>query len=106
MTVAISIERFLGICYPLHLPPKNRKSWFYIVPVIILSVLVNLPKFFEAEIEWLKEYDEGNTSMVLNNTVGHSYEELPRHVPAYRPTDLRKDSNYIKGSNNNIDGWR
>ena len=77
MTTAISIERFLGICYPLHLPPHNRKSWFYILPVLLLSFILNIPKFFEGEIQWYPETDS------------HS-------VPAYLPTDLRKGSNYIK----------
>ena len=55
MTTAISIERFLGICYPLHLPPHNRKSWFYILPVLLLSFVLNVPKFLEGEIQWYQE---------------------------------------------------
>ena len=107
MTVAISTERFLGICYPLHLPPKNRKSWFYILPVLILSIVVNVPKFFEAEIEWLYN-DRGNETLLYNYTDTliilpsnmSSGEYHPHHIeewsPAYRPTELRKDSSYIK----------
>ena len=55
MTVAISIERFLGICYPLHLPPQNRKSWYYILPVLIFTLAINIPKFLEGEINWIDE---------------------------------------------------
>jgi len=96
MTMAISIERFLGICYPLHLPPHNRKSWFYILPVLLLSVVVNVPKFFEAEIEWL--YNGKWNRTVASNMSDESYQQhtIEEWVPAYKPTDLRKDSNYIK----------
>jgi len=97
MTMAISIERFLGICYPLHLPPHNRKSWFYILPVLVLSIVVNVPKFFEAEIEWLNE-GKWNVTVVAHNSSEESYHQhkIEEWVPAYRATDLRKDSNYIK----------
>jgi len=97
MTTAISIERFLGICYPLHLPPHNRKSWFYILPVLLLSFMLNIPKFLEGEIRWYPENDsfQGDD---LNQTSSDyvEEEEVSVSVPAYRPTELRKDSNYIK----------
>ena len=94
MTVAISIERFLGICYPLHLPPQNRKAWYYIVPVTLLSVIVNLPKFFEAEIEWLKD----DNSILMKEDDDYEMFNFTRFddIPIYKPTDLRLDSNYIK----------
>eukprot|EP00090_Calanus_glacialis_P018966 TRINITY_DN29289_c0_g1_i1.p1 TRINITY_DN29289_c0_g1~~TRINITY_DN29289_c0_g1_i1.p1 ORF type:complete len:381 (-),score=37.07 TRINITY_DN29289_c0_g1_i1:225-1367(-) len=97
MTMAISIERFLGICYPLHLPPHNRKSWFYILPVLVLSIVVNVPKFFEAEIDWLNNGKWNDTS-IANNMSEDSYHshQIEEWVPAYRATDLRKDSSYIK----------
>ena len=44
MTLAITIERYLGLCHPL-LNPQSRKAWFYVVPVVIFSVLLNVPKF-------------------------------------------------------------
>ena len=52
MTVSISIERYLGICYPSIGNRVDRKSWFYIIPVILLSVIFAIPRFFE-----LKLYD-------------------------------------------------
>jgi len=113
MTMAISIERFLGICYPLHLPPHNRKSWFYILPVLILSFVLNIPKFLEGKIHWYPEKSTGTQwyhEDELNHTedefdhyelnrTGLDYmfdEEVSVSVPAYLPTELRKNSNYIK----------
>ena len=106
MTVAISIERFLGICYPLHLPPQNRKAWYYIIPVTLLSILVNLPKFFEAHIEWLKEdvtiLKMNMSDISLLNLLSDSDEaNTPNgthydHIPILKATDIRTDSNYIK----------
>lgn len=55
MTFAISVERFFGICYPLKFPPHTRKSWYYILPVVLLSVIINIPKFLEGYIDWNEE---------------------------------------------------
>ena len=111
MTMAISIERFLGICYPLHLPPHNRKSWFYILPVLLLSFVLNIPKFLEGKIHWydedeLNHTDEDFNHYELNRTEmeDYVYDEDGSVIvsawdparPAYLPTELRKDSNYIK----------
>jgi len=72
MTFAISIERFLGICYPLKFPPHTRKAWYYILPVVLISILINIPRFFDAVISW----NEGS--------------------PSYQPSGLRMSVDYIK----------
>ena len=92
MTVAITIERFLGICYPLHLPPQNRKAWYYVLPVTLLSILLNLPKFLECEIDWVKD----DISVLFSPEEIYSNATRYEHHPIYRATDLRKNSNYIK----------
>ena len=92
MTVAISIERFPGICYPLHLPPQNRKAWYYVLPIFCLSVIVNLPKFFEAEIEWQQDDDV----LIMQLGDAFNYSRSDEYEPRYKPTDLRMNSNYIK----------
>merc|ERR1712106_456289 len=93
-TVAISMERFLGICYPLHLPPHNRKSWFYILPATLLAILVNVPKFLESEVIW---YYEGNAIENLKVQVGNvTVKDIPQWVPTYHVTALRRNSAYMK----------
>lgn len=72
MTFAISIERFLGICYPLKFPPHTRKSWYYILPVVFISLIINIPRFLDAVITWDEE------------------------APAYGPSKLRMSPDYIK----------
>ena len=55
MTVSISIERYLGICYPSIGSRVDRKSWFYIIPVVSLSVIFAMPRFFETRlVNWFK----------------------------------------------------
>ena len=96
MTVAISIERFLGICYPLHLPPQNRKAWYYVLPIFCLSILVNLPKFFEGKIQY-EEEDEGFMREIGMMAGGFNISAADAEsVPQVKPTELRLDSNYIK----------
>jgi len=92
MTVAISIERFLGICHPLHYPPHTRKSWFYILPVLVISLLVNIPKFLEAEIYW---EDDINAIEILRDE-NVTVIDIPKYIPNYRPTELRMDETYIE----------
>ena len=82
MTVAITIERYLGLCHPF-LPPTSRKAWFYVLPVAIIAVAMNIPKFLEIEHNW-----EDITSRDTNETV---------EVISYRSTSLRYKDNYYIG---------
>ena len=76
MTLAISIERYLGLCHPM-LPPSSRKAWFYIVPVVLVSFALNVPKFMEVELEIME--DENGTA-----------------VPYLASSDLRHNEHYVR----------
>ena len=39
LTVGISLERFLGICYPLKYPVRLRKARYFLVPVVLMALL-------------------------------------------------------------------
>ena len=82
MTVAITIERYLGLCHPF-LPHTSRKAWYYVVPVVIISVTMNVPKFLEIEHRW-----DPVTDPETNKTI---------EMIAYRSTLLRTQENYIVG---------
>ena len=46
LTVGISLERFLGICYPLRYPTRFRKTGYFMVPVIIMTLLDTVIKHY------------------------------------------------------------
>jgi len=52
MTVSISIERYLAIFHPFVYQKRKCISSlsFHIIPVIILAVLINIPKFLESKV--------------------------------------------------------
>ena len=43
MTMAISIERYLGVCHPQI--TEREKARLYILPVLIFTIIFNIPKF-------------------------------------------------------------
>ena len=61
----------LYITLIVQFPPHTRKSWYYIIPVVLLSILINIPRFLEGVVEW---DDEG---------------------PAYKPSNMRTSPNFI-----------
>ena len=46
-TTAISIERYLIVCRPFWTMSHNWSSKLYIIPILVLSIFYNIPRFFE-----------------------------------------------------------
>ena len=46
-TIAVSPERYLGICHPYM--KYSRSKWIYIVPVAIITIFYNIPRFLQFE---------------------------------------------------------
>lgn len=46
-TMALAAERFLTVCYPFWYRRGLLKPWKFILPVIIISIVFNFPRFFE-----------------------------------------------------------
>ncbi len=88
MTVAIAVERYIGLCRPMQRlsgrGPYSAK--FYIFPVLILSFLLNVPKFLESE------------TVVVEPTVGptpHGGAAFQEGFTKIKITELRMDPYYI-----------
>ena len=64
MTIGIAHERYRAIQYPMHHRQTRSSAKFrrkllakYVVVVILCATLINFPKFFEAELEWMCNYN-------------------------------------------------
>ena len=45
--VMVSVERFLTMCCPLM--SRRRNAWIYIIPIVLVAIGCNLPRFIEYE---------------------------------------------------------
>ena len=74
------------MCHPFYYRESNNGSSVtmravtYVIPVIMVSVALNIPKFFETEIIYVKEEQNNMTFTYVT----------------YDLTDLRKDPDYIR----------
>ena len=48
-TLAITIERYLTVCHPFFAVSHKWTVRYYVVPIVLFSVVYNMPKFFELE---------------------------------------------------------
>ncbi len=49
--MAVSIERYLTVC--LGYRPNKVQHLFYTAPILVLSLLFNIPRFFELQVEFV-----------------------------------------------------
>ena len=65
--------RYIAVCHPIlhrtmvHTHSISRRVLFYTLPVVALSVLVNITKFFETKVvsheRWILEADGTNVTL-------------------------------------------
>ena len=79
MTIAISAERYIGVCYPIHYSQVRRTTKSYILSVVAISLVYNFPRFLE------------RTFTVENGTFNDSYRDWAK-------TTLYKDIYHLWAS--------
>ena len=62
MTVAIAVERYLGVCRPFQRLSGSNSAKKFITLVGILAISLNIPKFFESETTY-RTNKENNTTV-------------------------------------------
>ena len=76
MTVALTVERYLAVCKPFLFRSLNVKNsailrlTLYVLPVTVVSLVVNIPKFLEMKV------------VLENNTIEADYSEASKD-PSY-----------------------
>ena len=78
-TTAISIERYLTVCRPFLTASHNWSAKRYIVPILIFSLLYNIPRFFELQPELRCIGNERRVNFTGNGSVF----EINTTTPAY-----------------------
>ena len=89
LLVALSIERYFAICRPMYHRARKLSVFYYIIPILILSICYSFPIFFEHEIV---PYDEELEKFHCQN----SNQKLLKNATIYllQQTDLKMNKSY------------
>jgi len=77
MTVSISVERYVAIFYPLVYKARSQGrscggsslSW-HIIPVLLISILINIPTFFSSQVDyWTEDHWNYDYMQQMNATM-------------------------------------
>jgi hypothetical protein len=68
-TVALTVERYISLCWPYLRYRFNIKAWYYIITVVTFSVLYNTPRFFEW-MTYTEAYERPCLSSLLEQGTG------------------------------------
>jgi hypothetical protein len=86
LTMGMTMERYMAVCRPLlyrslEVSYSSRvRVMTYFLPSMFFSILLNIPKFLEAQLVTITEQDDNN---------------LTQKVVIYNVTSLRLDPNYM-----------
>ena len=86
--VAVAVERFLTVCFPFQ-QCHMYHGLGYILPIVLFSIIYNIPKFFEIETVYLEHEEWGLDTNGTNSSTIIVY-------PWLNATALRRDPAYSK----------
>ena len=99
--------RYCAVCHPYtyrdltHARSVSRRVTIYVIPVIIFSALLNIPKFFETKIVYNSGQSPIDFSMFKNGSIGNIEElmqilQKKENTISYEMTSLRNNPDYIR----------
>ena len=100
-------SRYCAVCHPYtyrdltQTRSVSRRVAIYVIPVIIFSIILNLPKFFETKIVYNSEKKQIDFSLFKNGSI-ENMEALMKLLKkgensiSYEMTSLRNNPDYIR----------
>ena len=103
--------RYYSVCHPYNYRDLTqtksvpRRVILYVVPVVIFSVLINIPKFFETRIVNSSDRTQIDFSLFKNGSLGPNFVNWVKNVQnktfqkneiSYEMTSLRNNPDYIR----------
>jgi len=61
LTLSITVERYATVCHPFYKVAHGWRSKLYIIPIVLFSILYNIPHFFELRVR------ESNSTASITN---------------------------------------
>jgi len=99
LTLAVAVERYTTVCHPFFkVSHQFQASKFYILPILVFSIIYNVPKFFELKVGVVENEDIWPKSTNLssfNNTI-IEFADPSTTLYSLEPSTLRLSSSYIK----------
>ncbi|XP_023349741.1 FMRFamide receptor [Eurytemora carolleeae] len=86
LTLVLGLERYLAVCYPTSYREftlrysNTTRLFLYVSPVLLISILLNISKYFETRIVYRQQENTDSDEMMLDMEL----------------TELFRDPNYIK----------
>ena len=86
--ITMVVFRYTAVCHPFYYRESlagrsiTSRVLMYVIPVIVISTIINIPKFLETELVFGKHVNEDNVTII-------------DHI-SYDLTELRKDPDYIR----------
>ena len=72
-TISISLERYLTVCHPFYFSGKNWSARRYIIPIVLFSVLYNMPRFFELRTKYIESDEDVSFNVTKSNETFYSH---------------------------------
>ena len=99
--------RYCSVCHPYtyrditQTSTVNKRVIIYVVPVIVFSLVLNLPKFFETKIVYNSGKNQIDFSLFKNGSIENMEAlmkllKMGENTISYEMTSLRNNPDYIR----------
>ena len=100
-------SRYCSVCHPYiyrditQTRSVSRRVAIYVIPVILFSIILNLPKFFETKIVYISGKNQIDFSLFKNGSIENmeglmKLLKMGENTISYEMTSIRNNPDYIR----------